>query len=162
MKTKFTFKAYLLPIVLIAILCVIIFVIPDFFISPEYNDKVFVKIFVPTIMISTFMLLFFLEFRTKCTTVEFNDKEIIVKQIFGLITKKYLISEIDGWKYSHQSDNGGIYEFIFLYSKNSKVVNVSQSYHRNYLKLKDYIQNNFNHLGYEKFSYISDFKEIFK
>lgn len=162
MKTRFTFKAFLLPIVLIAILCVIIFILPDFFISPYYNDKIFVKIFVPTIMISSFLLLLFLEFKTKCTIVIFNTKEIIVKQFFGLIIKKYSHSEIEGWKYSHQSDNGGTYEFIFLYNKKNKVINVSQSYHRNYLKLKDYIQNNFNHLGYEKFSYINEFKEIFK
>lgn len=126
MKTKFTFKAFLLPIVLIAILCLIIFILPDFFISPDYNDKIFVK------------------------------------QFFGLIIKKYSHSEIEGWKYSHQSDSGGTYEVIFLYNKKNKVINVSQSYHRNYLKLKDYIQNNFNHLGYEKFSYINEFKEMFK
>lgn len=162
MKTKFTFKAIVLPTLLIAILCILIFVVPDFFTSSVYKDKLFVKIFVPTMMILSFVLLFFIELRTKCTIVLISEKEIIVKQFFGLITKSFQSSEIEGWKHSHQSDNGGTYEYIFLYHKNNKVISISQSYHRNYQKIKEYIKNNFDYLGYEKFSYIDEFKEIFK
>ena len=162
MKTKFTFKALILPILLIAILCMIVLIIPDFFTSPLYEGKLFVKIFVPTIMILSFVLLFFIELKTKCSIVLISKEKIIVKQFFGLITKSFPSSEIKGWKNSHQSDNGGTYEYIFLYRKNNKVVIISQSYHRNYQKIKEYIKNNFDYLGYEKFSYINEFKEIFK
>ncbi|MDR3023586.1 hypothetical protein [Chryseobacterium sp.] len=161
MKTKFTFKAFLPPLLLIPFLYLIISVIPGIFITKNYNTPLFPRIFIPSILIFTFFILFG-ELRTKCINVAINKNEIVVKRFFGILTKTYKTSEIEGWKYSHLTGKGGTYEYLYLYTAGKKVVKISQFYHKNYFNIKNYIQGNFKYLGYEKLSYIDEFKEIFK
>ncbi|KAB1230930.1 hypothetical protein [Chryseobacterium viscerum] len=161
MKTKFTFKAFLPALLLIPLLYVIILVIPSIFITKNFSTPLFPRIFIPTFLIFLFVVLFG-ELRTKCINITINKNDIIVKRLFGLFTKTYKISEIEGWKYSHLIGKGGTYEYLYLYKAGMKVVKMSQFYHKNYFKIKNYIQGNFKYLGYEKLSYIDEFKEIFK
>ena len=43
-----------------------------------------------------------------------------------------------------------------------KIIKISEFYHKNYLQLKNKIQENFKSLGYEHFSLLDEFKEIFR
>ncbi len=162
MKTKFTFKALLIPLLLILIVYLIILIIPGIFITKNFSTPLFPRIFIPTILIFSFVLLFFGELRTKCISITINQNDIFVKKFFGLLTKTHKISEIEGWKYSHLTGKGGTYEYLYLYKAGTKVLKISQFYHKNYFKVKNHIQRNFKYLGYEKLSYIDEFKEIFK
>lgn len=162
MKTKFTIKAYLPLPLSIAFLYLIIIILPTFFISSEYEDKLFIKIFLPSIFIFSFVMLFFGEVRTKCIIVELYKNEIIVKKFFGLTSDTYKVSEIEGWKYSHLTSKSGTYEYLYLYKGDKKIIKISQFYHSNYFKIKNQIQADFKYLGYEKLSYYDEFKEIFK
>lgn len=161
MKSKFTIKSYLVLILTLGFLCLIFIIIPTFFKNPYYEDKLFPKIFVPGLTVFTFFYLIFGELRTKYINVELNKNEIIVKRFFGLKTEIYRVSEIDGWKYSLLPSRGGTYEYLYLYKNNKKQIKISEFYHRNYKQLKKEIQTQYKSLGYEKFSYIDELKEIF-
>lgn len=161
MKTKFTFKAFLPALLLIPFLYLIISVIPGIIITENYSTPLFPRIFIPSILIFSFLIVFG-ELRTKCIIITINKNDIIVKRFFGLLTKTYKFSDIEGWKYSHLTGKGGTYEYLYLYKGGMKVIKMSQFYHKNYFQIKNYIQGNFKYLGYEQLSYIDEFKEIFK
>ncbi|MGR3856820.1 hypothetical protein [Chryseobacterium indologenes] len=161
MNTKFTFKAFLPALLLIACLYIIISIIPGIFITKNYNTPVFPRIFLPSILIFSFVVLFG-EVRTKCIKITINKDTIVVRRFFGLLTKTYKTHEIEGWKFSHLTGKGGTYEYLYLYKEGNKVVKISQFYHKNYFQIKNYIQGNFKYLVYEKLSYTDEFKEIFK
>jgi hypothetical protein len=160
MKTKFSFRVLLIYILSIAFLFLIILIIPGIF--TDHAIPLFLRIFIPTMFSFSFVMLLLGEIRTKCISLTINKNEIVIKSFFGIFTKTFKFSEIDGWKYSHLTGKGGTYEYTYLYKNGIKVAKISQFYHRNYFKIKNHIQGNFKYLGYEKFSYIDEFKEIFK
>ena len=162
MKTKFTIKSYFV-VLLTCFFAILIFkIIPFFFYDPYYDDKLFPKIFVPTLTLFSFFYLLFGEIRTKNILVELESNEIKVKRFLGLKKEIYKFSEIEGWKYSCLTSRGGTYEYLYLYNfNNKKVIKISEFYHSNYWELKDFVKINFKNLGYENFSYVDEFKEIF-
>lgn len=162
MKTKFTIKAFLLVILTFVFLYLIIIIVPTFYTSEYYADKLFPKIFIPTLMISTFIMLLFGELRTKFVTVELTKNDIKVKRFFGIKTDSYNFSELEGWKYSHLTSKAGTYEYLYLYKNGKKIIKISEFYHKNYFKIKNQIQADLKYLGYEKFSLLDELKEIFK
>ncbi|HLV47292.1 MAG TPA: hypothetical protein VKY32_09675 [Flavobacterium sp.] len=119
------------------------------------------KIFVLGLIIFTVSYLVFGELRTKYINVELNKNEIIVKRFFGLKAERYRVSDIEGWKYSLLPSRGGTYEYLYLYKNNKKQIKISEFYHKNYKQLKSEIQAQYKSLGYEKFSYLDELKEIF-
>lgn len=161
MKSKFTFKSYLILVLLCAFSFLIYVIIPNFFNDPYYDDKLFPKIFIPGLIIISFLYLLFGELRTKMIKVEIDKNEIIIKRFFGLKTESYKNQEIDGWKYSHLSSRGGTYEYLYLYKNEKKIIKISEYYHKNYFQIKNKIEAKFKDLGYERFSFIDELKEIF-
>jgi hypothetical protein len=162
MKSKFTIKSYLVLFLSCGFTLLIIKVIPVFFNDPYYKDKLFPKIFLPTLLVFGFIYLVIGELRTKFIIVEIEINEIKTKRFLGLKTETYKFSEIEGWKYSHLTSRGGTYEYLYLYKDNKKIIKISEFYHKNYLQLKNKIQENFKSLGYEQFSLLDEFKEIFR
>lgn len=161
MKSKFTFKSYILPILICGFAFLIPKIVPTFFNNPYYEDKLFPKIFVPAITIFTFIYLLAGELRTKMIKLEIDKNDIIIRRFFGLKTETYKFSEIEGWKYSHLTSSGGTYEYIYLYQNDKKIIKISEFYHKNYFQLKNEIEAKFNYIGYEKFSFIDELKEAF-
>lgn len=162
MITRFTIKAFL-PLILSVIIPILFVKISfQFFNDPYYENTLFPKIFVPGILILSFLITFFGEVKAKFISVEFTQHEIIVKRFLGLQTKSYEVTAIEGWKYSHISSKGATYEYLYLYENGQKAVKLSQFYHKNYDEVKRYVKAAFKDLGYEKFSYIDEFKEFFK
>jgi hypothetical protein len=163
MKTKLTFKSYFLPIFIIVFTVGAVYTLHDLLNDPYYDDKLFPKIFLPSIFVLTFIYLFFGELRTKNIIVEFFNNKIVVRKFFGLQKDSFCNIDISGWKQSHLQSYGGISEFIYLYNlDNKKIIKFSKFYHKNYNEIKDYLKDNFQDLGYENFSYIDEFKEIYK
>ena len=161
MKSKFTIKSYLVLILILASLYLLFIIVSAFFGNPFYEDKLFPKIFVLGLIIFTVSYLVFGELRTKYINVELNKNEIIVKRFLGLKAERYRVSEIEGWKYSLLPSRGGTYEYLYLYKNNKKQIKISEFYHKNYKQLKSEIQAQYKSLGYEKFSYLDELKEIF-
>ena len=161
MSTKFTFKAFFPIVLLVAITYLNVIFIPTIFNNDYYDDKLFPKIFLPSILIST-MLFLFGEVRTKFIIFELTKTEIVIKQFYGLRKIRIKKTDLEGWKYSHLTSKGGTYEYLYLYKDNEKIAKISEFYHQNYFKIKNTIQAEFKYLGYENFSMIDEFKELFK
>ncbi|WP_185289354.1 hypothetical protein [Chryseobacterium lactis] len=161
MKTKFTIKSIFPLLLFPAIIYSVINVSLLLFTDSYYDDKLFPNIFIPSILIFSSLIIFG-EIKTKFISVEITQNEIIVKRFLGLQKKKYLLSEIEGLKYSIISSKGGTYEYLYLYKNGNKIVKISQFYHRNYDEVKKFTKTKFKNLGYESFSYRDELKEIFK
>lgn len=162
MRTKFTIKSYFVILLTCAFAILLVKLVPFFFNDPYYDDKLFPKIFVPTLTLFSFFYLLFGEIRTKNIIVELENGEIKVKRFYGLKIESYKFSKIEGWKYSNLTSRGGAYEYLYLYDfNNKKIIKISEFYHSNYGELKAFVKANFNNLGYERFSFIDEFKEIF-
>lgn len=161
MRSKFTIKGYLVLLISFTFTVFILYTIPVFFEDSYYNDKIFPRLFIPTLLIFTFIYLIFGEIRKKIIILGITKDEFIVKRFLGLKTEIYKISDIQGWKYSHLSSKSGTYEYLYIYKNDKKVIKISEFYHKNYSILKSQILSKTKHLGYEKFSIIDEFKDIF-
>jgi hypothetical protein len=100
------------------------------------------------------------ELKNKCIQLYIDNNKLEIKRFWGLQERIIKNSVIDGWKLSHQTYNHTQREFILIIRNNKTVATISQSYHKNYFEIKFQIENKFEYLGYEKFSYIKDFKEM--
>lgn len=161
MESKFNFTSYLVLALICGFAYVAFLIIPGFFNDPYYDDKLFPKIFIPSLVFFSFIYLVFGELRTKIIIIKIQPNEIIIKRFFGLKTEVYKNSEINGWVISYLTAQGGTYEYLYLKKGKRKVIKISQFYHKNYFQLKKEIKGKFKDLGYEKFSFIDEFKEIF-
>ena len=65
-------------------------------------------------------------------------------------------------KTMQQTERSGLMKIIFIIKNNNTATTISESYHKNYFEIKSQIQDSFTYLGYERFSYIKDLKEMFK
>ena len=120
MKTIFSIKSYFTILLTFAFAILNFYFIPFFYNDPYYDNKLFPKIFVPTLILFSFLYLFFGEVRTKIIIVDFKNKEIIVKRFLGLKIDNFKFSKIEGWKYSMLISNGGFYEYLYLIDSNNK------------------------------------------
>ena len=102
------------------------------------------------------------ELKNKCIQLHIESNMLTVKRFWGLQERIIKNSEIDGWKLSHQTYNHSGREIIFIIKNNNTATTISESYHKNYFEIKSQIQDSFTYLGYERFSYIKDLKEMFK
>ena len=94
--------------------------------------------------------------------VVLNNDHLVIKKFGGLsIAKKYLYEDLDGFKTSILRSRGGDNEYLYLIKDNKKLVKISDYYHKNFLELKKEITTKLEDLGFEKFSYMDELKEIF-
>jgi len=160
MKSKFTLLYYLLTLLIVVFVYITISLIPKLFSDPDYDGIIFPKIFLPAIVIFTLFFLIMGELKNKCTELYLENNEVRVKRFWGLQERIIKNSEIDGWKLSHQIYNHKQREFILIIKNNKTVAIISQPYHKNYFEIKLQIADKFKYIGYEKFSYIKDFKKM--
>jgi hypothetical protein len=111
----------------------------------------------------TLIWAFWGEFRTKTITVSIDGNAISVRRFGGLSKKReYLISDFEGFKISKQYYGArGDLEYLYLMKEGYKAVKISQVYHKNYQELKKAIQSKAADLGYERFSFFHELREIF-
>lgn len=159
--TKFRGFAYFTWILSISLLIGIIASIVDYFESLSINET---ASFNYIIFYITFVLIWlvFGELKNKFIIVEFSEDQVIVSKMGRIFRRRlYLNSEISGWKYSVLSSKIRDYEYLYLYRNGRKVVKISEQYHKNYKEVKIFVETKFTSLGFEEFSLIKEFKEIF-
>lgn len=106
--------------------------------------------------------LFFGELRTKAILVTLESETISKRSFLGLgPEKKYSLHEFEGFSTCSIPAKGGEYEYLYLIKNGKKVIKLSEFYHSNYDQIKEEIRQRLKSLGTVKFSYISEFKEIF-
>ena len=136
--SKFNFKAYLLPIL---ILVSLFFPIILYFLieSLQYTSiESFMILLCFPIVIVPFCLY---QIRFNLLLIEFISDKIIVCGYFGFGKKKIIaINEFDGYFILNKESKGEIYEVIKLKKSNKHVANISQFYISNYLEIKNKIE----------------------
>ncbi|HTO16604.1 MAG TPA: hypothetical protein VLZ83_12595 [Edaphocola sp.] len=156
-KLKSFFPLLCIPPIIFGLINYIYFALDKTKPTPPLNG-------LPLILLLTFTIiwLFFGEFRTKMIKVELNDDHLLIKTFGGLSTpKKYLYKDLDGFKTSILHSRGSDNEYLYFIKDNKKIGKISDFYHKNYLELKKEITTKLDDLGFEKFSYKDELKEIF-
>ena len=161
MTSKFSFKSFFpllcIPPLIFGLIGYIIFGIYKAKTPPPLNG-------IPLILLLTFILawLFFGEFRTKMIKVTVENDGIIIKTFGGFgVSRKFLYSDLDGFKLSIISSNAADNEYLYFMQSDKKVGKISDFYHKNYLDLKEMVKTKIKDLGFENFSYIDELKESF-
>jgi len=120
-NSKFSFKSffpiYCFPFLIFGLVGYIHYVLHEKSSPPPLHG-------IPLILLVsfTFIWLFFGEFRTKMTKVTVEDDFIIVRKFGGLSRdKKYLYSEIDGYKISILHSSAADNEYLYLIHKDKKL-----------------------------------------
>ena len=161
-KSKFRLWVLLPSLLLFGVPCLLYFIISNA--AAEPPAKPFFPVYlVSGLFIFTWIWVVFGELRTKAIKVIIDGEDIKVRAFGGLSPERhYRFDDFDGFKTTVLSSRQGDYEYLYLIKKNKKVIKLSQFYHRNYQQLKQLISHKTNDLGYEKFSYRREFKEIFQ
>jgi len=161
MTSKFSFKSFF------PLLCIppLIFVLIGYIIIGIYKAKTPPPLNgIPLILLLTFTFawLFFGEFRTKMIKVKIDDDGITIKKFGGLgVSKRFLFTELDGFKISILRSQAKNNEYLYFMQGYKKIGKISDFYHKNYLDLKGLIKTKIKDLGFENFSYIDEIKESF-
>ena len=161
MTSKFSFKSFFpllcIPPLLFGLTSYIVFGIYNAKTPPPLNG-------IPLILLLTFTFawLFFGEFRTKMIKVKIEEDSIVIKKFGGLsASKKFLFSDLDGFKLSILHSGAADNEYLYFIQGGKKIGKLSDFYHKNYSDLKEIIKTKIKDLGFEKFSYIDELKESF-
>jgi hypothetical protein len=161
MTSKFSFKSFFpilcIPPLIFGLICYINFTLNETESPPLLNG-------IPLVFLLTFAIawLFFGEFRAKMIKVIIEDDYVIIKKFGGLSTgKKYLYSDIDGFKISILHSTAMDNEYLYLIQRRKKIAKISDFYHKNYYNLKEELKTRLKDLGFDKFSYVEELKEIF-
>jgi len=163
MKTKFKIKGFLPLLLSLGMLAIIVNYSIEIITNPFYQEKLFVVLIVLIFFLLTLTWLVLGEVKNKFMIVKFSDEKISVTKMGGLLpTKEFNSDEIDGWKYSILTSNGGNDEYLYLYLNGKKIAKISEFYHGNYDEIKQYVKTKYKNLGFEQFSYLDELKEIFE
>ena len=125
-------------------------------------DKLSVVVYLCLAFFLFILVWVFGELRTKALKLTIGKDYILSRNFFGLgFSKRYYFQEANGFKTSSLPAIGNSYEYLYLFVKNKKVIKISEFYHENYLQMKQYIGSRVRDLGYERFNFFREIKEIF-
>lgn len=159
MKSKFTFSAYLIPIIVIVFLTFGITIIINKW-PINFNEIKLVGYLIILSFIFPMILFIFGELRQKFIRIVI-DRNTISKQNF-LGNTKYDFSDFDGFQTSLITTKNGVFEYLYLVKENKKIIKISEQYHKNYFDLKSMIAGKTTFLGEIKFKYWDEIAEMFK
>jgi len=163
MESKFKFWAYFMALIAIFFSFLLLSIV---FSGNIFNPKTpeLVLIVIGLFFSFVWSWLVFGELRSKAIYIKFGYSSFDVKRYLSLgPSKTYLLNDIDGYKISFLSSNSGTYEYLYLMNGDKKVIKLSEFYHKNFKELKqEVISQNVNDLGFERFNYLKEFKEIFQ
>ncbi|RZL43977.1 MAG: hypothetical protein EOP00_21955 [Pedobacter sp.] len=160
LKSKFKFRALLIPILILAITSVSIFIIVENW-PLKIDELRWIEIYMTFVFLLTWIWLVFGELRTKIIKVIIDNNNIEKKNFLGF-NYKYSFKDFSGYNTSILTAKGESFEYLYLIKDDQKLIKLSEAYHKKYSDLKNKIEANFKNLGEIKFNYIDEFKEIFK
>lgn len=160
MKSKFKFRALLIPILIIALTTISAYIVTENW-PIKIEDIRWIDIYMAVLLLFTWIWLVFGELRTKVIEVTIDNNTIEKRNYLGL-NQKYNFKDFDGFQTSILTSKGETFECLYLVKDSQKIIKISEAYHKNYDELKNLIGVKSKELGEIKFSYIDELKEIFK
>jgi hypothetical protein len=158
MKSKFNFRVYLIPFLIIIFFGLGIIALIDALLKNDFdNDKN--QILQGILFIIAFGLILLHQVKTKLTTIIFSTNNVEITDWFK---KRSIIkfNEINGFELRTVKGKYKNYEYIYILKNDQRVATISQTYHENYSDLKRFVVENFKNLGVSKFGFLSEIKEI--
>jgi hypothetical protein len=160
LKSKFKLRAFIIPILIIALTSVSILILAENL--PIKVEQIrWIDVYMSVLFLCTWIYLVFGVLRTQIIEITIQDNYVEKKNYLGF-NKMYDFQYFDGFKTSILSSKGGSFEYLYFVKDNKKTIKISEAYHKNYSDLKDIISTNLKDLGKIQFSYIDEFKEVFK
>lgn len=161
MKSRFRYWAYFLAFLALGFSVILIMELTGNILNPTMPIGFFLVF--TLFFIYVWIWLVFGELRTKIIYIDFAYSSFTIKRFLGLsASKSYYFDTFDGYKTSILFSQSGSYEYLYLMIGNKKIIKLSEFYHSNYKELKQFVINqNIKYLGFESYSFIKEFKEIF-
>jgi hypothetical protein len=160
LKSKFKFRALLIPILIIALTTISIVILTENL--PMKIEQIrWIDVYMSILFLLTWIYLVFGIFRTQIIEIRIENKQIEKKNYLGFM-RKYDFQYFDGFQTSFVSSKAGSFEYLYLVKDTQKIIKISTAYHKNYPELKDKISLNLKDLGRIQFSYFDEYKEMFK
>ncbi|MEG2310145.1 hypothetical protein [Chryseobacterium sp.] len=160
LKSKFKFRALLIPVLIIAITSISAYIITENW-PIKIEGLRWIEIYMTVLFLFTWVWLVFGELRTKVIEVTIENNTIEKRNYLGL-NQKYNFKDFDGFQTSILTSKGESFEYLYLVKDSRKIIKISEAYHKNYGELKNRIGAKSKELGEIKFSYIDELKDIFK
>lgn len=160
LKSKFKFRALLIPVLIVAITSISAYIITENW-PIQIEGLRWVEIYMTVLFLFTWVWLVFGELRTKIIEVTIENNTIEKRNYLGL-NQKYNFKDFDGFQISIITSKGESFEYLYLVKDSQKIIKISEAYHKNYTELKNRIEAKSKELGEIKFSYIDELKDIFK
>lgn len=160
LKSKFKFRALLIPILIIALTTISIFILAEN-LPMKIEHIRWIEVYMSFLFLITWIWLVFGELRTQIIEVTIQNNQVEKKNYLGF-NQKYNFDYFDGFQTSILNSRAGSFEYLYFIKGKQKIIKISEAYHKNYSDLKDKISFNLKDLGEIHFSYIDEFKEVFK
>jgi hypothetical protein len=155
-KSEFTFRAYLIPILIIALTIISFLII----ITTQFNELKWIHYYMSFLFLIIWVWLVFGEFRKKIIFIKIDKNKIIYKNYFGF-NKTYYFKDFDGFYTSFLRSKDANHEYLYFIKNEKKIIKISEAYHKNYKELKKNINPKLKDLGQIPFSFVDETKEIF-
>ena len=160
LKSKFKFRALLIPILIIALTTFSTHILIEN-LPMEIEQIRWIDVYMAVLFLFTWIWLVFGELRTKIIEVTIQNNQVEKKNYFGL-NQVFNFKDFDGFQTSILTGKGQSFEYLYFVKGNRKIIKISEAYHKNYSDLKDRISTNLKDLGEIQFSYFDELKEVFK
>jgi len=158
MKSKFNFRVYLIPFLICFFLGFGIVSLTDGLLKnsfEEYKSQILQGV----IFIVVFGLILLHQIKTKLVTIIIKEDSIEITDWFKKINV-FKLSEIKGFETRIEKGKLESYEYLYLIKNGKRIATISQTYHENYVELKNNLKQKFKNLGVSQFGLISEIKEI--
>lgn len=160
MASKFTIKAFLIPVLILSVVLLLAIIMIALFSARKSSPPIEVLPFM-LLFLFAFVWLVFGEFRTKMIQMKICGDHVTVRKFAGLGRREDIpYSLLIGFKVSNLRSRWAVYEYLYLMKDNSKMVKLSEFYHSNYEGLKSELKTKLTDLGYEKFSLRDELREM--
>jgi hypothetical protein len=158
MKTKFNLISYFSIPFLIILIGLQIKLVLDY--QEIFKGQTVGYFLILFLFLSTILVL--MELKNKIIKVEFLENEIKINTFLGLKKSIYINKNtIEGFENSSVYSEYGSYDYIYLKSKDVRIVKISNQYHKNFNEINLEIKNNFKYLGFKASGFRTEFKEFF-
>ncbi|MBN8703741.1 MAG: hypothetical protein J0M08_11800 [Bacteroidetes bacterium] len=158
-KSKFTFKAYL--VIFLLVLLVVVGIVTLLYVNPKtINDLFQLEIATVLVVAFLFIALLFNELRTKIILVEIRN-DFIEKRNYMQHSKTFRFKDFDSFATSKLSSETDTFEYLYLIRANKKIIKISETYHSNYSELKQAIAKHVKCNGEVEFSFLDEIKDAF-
>jgi hypothetical protein len=159
-KSKFKLRTLIIPVLIIALTTISIYILIKNL--PIKIEQIrWIDIYMTVLFCFTWIWLVFGELRTQIIQITIESNQIEKKNYLGF-KQKYNFKDFNGFKTSIISSKSGRFEYLYFKKDDKKIIKISEAYHKNYFDLKKEISSHLKDLGEIEFSYIDEFKEIFK